>query len=100
MYDKNDAATNFDVNLMWIRCEINGKKCNLRQKWKNNRCQCECKELCIDKLSGHVKHWTYEKYYTWNASTCVYECDQDCVIAEYVKRMGMHENHVDDLVIA
>ena len=26
------------------RCEFDGKKCNLRQKWNRNKCQCECKK--------------------------------------------------------
>ena len=26
-----------------IRCELDGRKCNSRQKWNNGKCHCECK---------------------------------------------------------
>ena len=38
------------------RCEFDCRKCNLRQKWENNNCQCECKEPRKDKVSDHIKH--------------------------------------------
>ena len=38
------------------------KKCNLNQKWNNDKCQCECK-----------KHHICEKCYVWNPSTCSYQ---------------------------
>ena len=32
------------------KCEIDGRKCNLNQKWNNDKCWCKCK-----------KHYTCEK---------------------------------------
>ena len=49
-----------------LSCECKGKfdgrKCNLRQWWNNNKCQCECKKI-------HV----CEKDYVWNPSKCICE---------------------------
>ena len=52
------------------RCEFNGRKCNLRQKWNNNKCQCHCKKP--------IKHRACKEDYAWNFSTCACECDKDC----------------------
>ena len=52
------------------RCEFNGRKCNLRQKWNNNKCQCHCKKP--------IKHRACKEDYTWNFSTCACECSKDC----------------------
>ena len=41
------------------KCKFNGRKCNSNQKWKNNKCWCECK-----------KHHICEKDYTWNPDKC------------------------------
>ena len=26
------------------KCKFDGRKCNLNQKWNNDKCQCECKK--------------------------------------------------------
>ena len=41
------------------KCKFDGRKCNLNQKWNNNKCRCECKE-----------HRICEKDYIWNHATC------------------------------
>ena len=41
---------------------------NNKQRWKKDKCRCECKEL-IDKS-------VYEKGYTWNPSNCECECNK------------------------
>ena len=39
------------------KCKFDGRKCTSNQKWKNDKCQCECKKhIC-------------EKDYIWNPST-------------------------------
>ena len=49
------------------RCELDGKKCNLTQKWNNDKCKCECKRLW--------RHCTRGEDYTLNPSTCACKCD-------------------------
>ena len=52
------------------RYEFDGRKCNSRQKWNNNKCQCEREKP--------IRHRAYEEDYVWNPSACAYECDKDC----------------------
>ena len=40
------------------KCKFGGRKCNSNQKWKNDKCWCECK-----------KHHICEKDYIWNPAT-------------------------------
>ena len=40
-------------------CKFDNRKCNLNQKWNNDKCRCKCK-----------KHYIYEKDYIWNPATC------------------------------
>ena len=44
------------------KCKFDGIKCNSKQKWNNNKCRCECKNL--KKLN------VCEKGYIWNPSAC------------------------------
>ena len=30
------------------KCKVDGRKCNSDQWWNNNKCQCECKNVCED----------------------------------------------------
>ena len=55
---------------MQIRCNF----CNNKQRWKKNKCRCECKEL-IDK-------GVRDKGFIWNPSNC--ECDKNCDFSEYL----------------
>ena len=45
-------------------CEskFNSSRCNLNQRWNNDKCQCECK-----------KYHTCKKDHNWNPSTCICE---------------------------
>ena len=47
------------------KCDFDGRKCNSNQKWNNNNCWCECKNL--------KEHPRYEKDYTWNPATCCWK---------------------------
>ena len=52
-------------------------KCRLYvQRWNENKCRCECKEL-IDK-------GIYDKGFIWNPSNCECECDKSCDVGEYL----------------
>ena len=35
------------------RCDVDGRKCNSRQKWNNDKCQCDCEVS--------IRHRAYEK---------------------------------------
>ena len=73
------------------RCESDGGKRNSRQKWNNDKCQCECKKP--------IKHRTCKEDYAWNSSTCACECYKDCDISEYSKDCKFMKSLVDDLVV-
>ena len=55
-------------------CRLDGIIC--KQRWNEDKCRCECKEL-IDK-------GTCDKGFIWNPSTCECECDISCNINEYL----------------
>ena len=46
---------------VWCECICNfdSRKCNLNQKWNNDKCRCECK-----------KHNICKKDYIWNPAAC------------------------------
>ena len=50
--------------------------CNDKQRWKKNRCRCECKELINKEIC--------DKGFIWNPSNCKCECDKNCYIGEYL----------------
>ena len=57
-------------------CRLGGIICNSKQRWNENKCRCEFKEL-IDK-------GTCDKGFVWNPSNCECECDKNCNIGESV----------------
>ena len=57
-------------------CGLDAIVCNNKQRWNNDKCQCECKEL-IDK-------GVCDKGYALNPSNCECECDKSCDIGEYL----------------
>ena len=50
--------------------------CNTKQRWNEDKCRCECKEL-IDK-------GVCDKGFIWNPSNCECECDKSCDTGEYL----------------
>ena len=50
--------------------------CNNKQRWNENKCRFECKEL-IDK-------GVCDKGFVWNPSNCECECDKSCDVGEYL----------------
>ena len=50
--------------------------CNNKQRWNNDKCICECKEL-IDK-------GICDKKFIWNSSNCEWECAKSCDVKEYL----------------
>ena len=58
------------------KCRLNGSACNDKQRWNDDKCRCECKEL-IDK-------GVYDKGFIWNPSNCECECNKSCNVSEYL----------------
>ena len=54
-------------------CKFDSRKCNLNQKWNNNKCPCECK---------NPKEHQCKKGYFWNPAKC--SCDN----GKYARNAG------------
>ena len=50
--------------------------CNNKQRWNNDKCRYECKELTDKGIC--------DKVYVWNPSNCECECDKSCDFSEYL----------------
>ena len=75
------SRTNETIHIEWHEtckyiCRLDKIICNSKQRWKKDKCRCECKEL-IDK-------GVCDKGYVWNPSNCECECDKSCNIGEYL----------------
>ena len=75
------SRTNEARHIKWHQtckciCRLDAIVCNNKQRWNNDKCRYECKEL-IDK-------GVYDEGYTWNPSNCKCECDKSCDIGEYL----------------
>ena len=57
-------------------CRLDKIICNSKQRWNEDKCRCECKEL-IDK-------GVWDKGFIWNPSNCEWECDKSCNTGEYL----------------
>ena len=58
------------------KCKLDASVSYNKQRWNNEECRCECKEL-IDK-------GICDKGFIWNTSNCECECDKLCDIGEYL----------------
>ena len=81
------------------KCGLNKSLCNSKQKWNQDKCWCECKEL---------NDWgSCEKSYMCNPIRCNWECNKACKIDEYLdtkncsrgkrligKLVSAHENEI------
>ena len=54
--------------------------CNNKQRWNDDKCRCECKEL-IDK-------GVCDKGIIWYPSNCECECYKSCDFSEYLDYKG------------
>ena len=66
------SRTNETRHIKWqealkSKCRLNGSVCNNKQRWNNDKCRCECKEL-IDK-------GVCDKGFIWNPNNC--ECESE-----------------------
>ena len=56
------------------KCRFDATACNNKQRWNNDKCRRECKELVDDGRCDNG--------FIWNPSDC--ECDKLCYIGEYL----------------
>ena len=55
---------------------FNSSACSIKQRWNDDKCRCECKEL-VDKA-------VCDKGFIWNPSNCECECYKSCDLSEYL----------------
>ena len=91
------SRTNETRHIEWhktckCKCRLDASVCNNKQRWNEDKCRCEYKEL-IDK-------GMFDKGYIWNPSSCECECDKLCDIGEYLdyKNRKCRNKLVDQLV--
>ena len=75
------SRTNQTRHIKWhetwkCKCRLDASVCNNKQRWNNDKCQCECKELIYKGICN--------KGYIWNPSNCKCECDKSCNFGEYL----------------
>ena len=59
-----------------MKCRLDASVCHSKQRWKKDKCRCECNEL-VDK-------GVCDNGFIWNPSNCGSECDKLCDIGEYL----------------
>ena len=57
------------------KCRLDAIVSN-KQRWSNDKCRCECKEL--------VEKGIRDKGFIWNSSNCELECDKSRHVREYL----------------
>ena len=57
-------------------CRLDTIICNSKERWNEDKCRCECKEL-IDKR-------VRDKGFIFNPSNCQFECDKSCNMSQYL----------------
>ena len=75
------SRTNETRHIKWheackYKCRLDASICNNKQRWNDDKCRCESKEL-IDK-------GVCNKGSILNPSICEYECDKSCDVGEYL----------------
>ena len=92
------SRTNETRHIKWYKtckckCRVDASICNNKQRWKEDKCKCERKEL-IDK-------GMCDKGFIWNPSDCECECKgKSCDIGEYLdyKNCMCRKKLIDKLV--
>ena len=75
------SRTNETRHIKWhktckCRCRLDASTCKNKQRWNNDKCRCERKELIDEEMC--------DKGFIWNPSNCECECDKSCDIAKYL----------------
>ena len=91
------SRTNGTRHIEWhktckCKCILDTSVCNNKQRWNEDKCRSEYKEL-IDK-------GTYDKGFIWNPSNCECECDKSCDVGEHlsVENCKCRKRLIDKLV--
>ena len=74
------------------KCRLDASVCNNRQRWNEDKCRCECKEL--------INKGICDQEFIWNPRNCECGCDKSCDIREYLgyKNFKCRYKIVDKLV--
>ena len=75
------SRTNETKNMKWheawkCECRLDAIVCNDKQRWNNDKCWCQCKEL--------INRSVCDRGYAWNPSNCECECNKSCDFSEYL----------------
>ena len=91
------SRTNETRHIKWhetckYKCRLNASVCNNEQRWNNDKCRCECKEL--------IDNGRCDKEFIWNPSSCEWEYDKLCDVGEYLdyKKCKCRKRQIDNLV--
>ena len=68
------------------KCRLDASVCNNQQRWNNDECRCEFKEL-IDK-------GICDKGFIWNPKNCECESDKLCDVGENMKTVSVEKNEL------
>ena len=52
------------------KCRFNSSVCNLKQRWIDDKCRCECEEL--------IDNGVCDKGFIWNPNNCECKCYKSC----------------------
>ena len=74
------------------KCRLDASLSNNEQRWNEDKCRCECKEL--------IEKGMCDKGFIWNPSNCECECGKSCDVGEYLdyKNCKFRNKLVDKLV--
>ena len=67
----------------YILCNLMVKKRNSKYQWNGDKCQYECKKS--------MKYKVCKENYSRNSSICASECNRECRVDEYLKKMYLYE---------
>ena len=91
------SRTNETRHIEWhktykCKCRLDASICNNTQRWDEDKCRCEFKELIDKEMS--------DKGFIWNPSNCDCEYDKLCDVGEYLdyKNCKCRNKLVDKLV--
>ena len=91
------SITNETRYIQWHEtCKYKGRLdvsvCNNKQRWNEDKCRWECKEL--------VEKGICDKGFNWNPSNCECDCDKSCDVGKYLgyKNCKCRKRLVDKLV--
>ena len=91
------SRTNKTRHLKWHetckrKCRLDASVCNNKQRWNEDKCRCECKEL--------IEKGMCDKGFILNHSNCECEYDKSCAIGEYLdyKNCKCRNKLIDKLV--